>query len=173
MTEKELKPRSFRIDDLTAERFRKIAEETGGNQQQSMSFLIDSYEMRKKREELPEKRDEISKMDEYLDVIRLKYLGSLADNVHQEEILRKKLAAGMEKQKEETAELKQKLQNAEQEKEAVAAELKRMTGELNQTRTDLQSAEKQLADKEKLNQELEESRRKLQESYISCQRRLE
>lgn len=169
MSDKELKPKSFRIDDLTAERFRKIAEETGGNQQQTLARLIDIYETQKSQEELPQKRADIDQMDEYLQAIRLKYLGILADNVHQEEIMKAKLAARMEKQDTEMEALKKQIQEAKQSKESMAREMKKITEKLNQITEELQNARTQLADKEKLNQELQESKQKLQESCVSLQ----
>lgn len=162
MADKELKPKSFRIDDLTAEQFRKIAEETGGNQQQTLARLIDIYEMQKNKEELPEKRAEIDQMDEYLNAIRLKYFNSLADNVHQETIVREKLAARMEKQDAEISEMKQKIQEAEQARKAAAEELKALTEKNSQTQKELENAKIQLTDKEKLNQALQASCTSLQ-----------
>lgn len=169
MSDKELKPKSFRIDDLTAERFRKIAEETGGNQQQTLARLIDTYETQKSQEELPQKRADIDQMDEYLQAIRLKYLSILADNVHQEEIMKAKLAAKMEKQDTEIEALKKQIQDAKQAGESMAGEMKKTTEKLSQTKEELQNAKAQLADKEKLNQELQESKQKLQESNVSLQ----
>ena len=169
MSDKELKPKSFRIDDLTAERFRKIAEETGGNQQQTLARLIDIYETQKSQEELPQKRADIDQMDEYLQAIRLKYLGILADNVHQEEIMKAKLAAKMEKQDAEIEALKKQVQDTKQASESMAGEMKKAAEKLSQTQAELQNAKAQLTDKEKLNQELQESKQKLQESNVSLQ----
>ena len=45
MTEsRELKPKSFRIDDETAKKFKEISENIGGNQQEAMAKLIEAYE---------------------------------------------------------------------------------------------------------------------------------
>lgn len=41
---KELKPKSFRINDETAEKFKEIAASICGNQQETLAKLIESYE---------------------------------------------------------------------------------------------------------------------------------
>ena len=41
---KELKPKSFRIDEATAERFKEISGQIGGNQQETLAKLIEAYE---------------------------------------------------------------------------------------------------------------------------------
>ena len=41
----EVKPRSFRIDEETAEKFKKICLEAGLNQQEALAKLIESYEL--------------------------------------------------------------------------------------------------------------------------------
>ena len=41
----EVKPRSFRIDEETAEKFKKICLEAGLNQQETLAKLIESYEL--------------------------------------------------------------------------------------------------------------------------------
>ena len=39
-----LKPKSFRIDEETAEKFKQISAAIGGNQQEALSKLIEAYE---------------------------------------------------------------------------------------------------------------------------------
>ena len=43
----ELKPRSYRIDDETAEKIKAICVEMGGGQQTAFSRLIEVYEMQR------------------------------------------------------------------------------------------------------------------------------
>ena len=43
----ELKPKSFRLNDETNEKFKEIAMEIGGNQQETLTQLIEAYELQK------------------------------------------------------------------------------------------------------------------------------
>ena len=45
--EKILKPKSFRITDETADAFKQISAEIGGNQQEALAKLIETYEFQK------------------------------------------------------------------------------------------------------------------------------
>ena len=42
--DKALKPRSYRINDETAEKIKEIAASIGGNQQETLAKLIEAYE---------------------------------------------------------------------------------------------------------------------------------
>ncbi len=53
---KELKPRSFRIDDETAERIKEISNIIGGNQQETIAKLIEAYEFQSGKAVLIEKK---------------------------------------------------------------------------------------------------------------------
>lgn len=53
---KELKPKSFRIDDATADRFKEIAAQIGGNQQETLSKLIEAYEFQEAKQSLQRKK---------------------------------------------------------------------------------------------------------------------
>lgn len=54
--EKILKPKSFRITDETAEAFKQISTEIGGNQQEALAKLIEAYEFQKGKAILTEKK---------------------------------------------------------------------------------------------------------------------
>lgn len=53
---KELKPRSFRIDDTTIEKFKEISNIIGGNQQETLAKLIESFEFQSGKAVLTEKK---------------------------------------------------------------------------------------------------------------------
>ena len=42
--DKTLKPKSFRIDDETSEKFKEIATSIGGSQQETLAKLIEAFE---------------------------------------------------------------------------------------------------------------------------------
>lgn len=53
---KELKPKSFRIDDETAEKFKEISNTIGGNQQETLAKLIEAFEFQSGKAILTEKK---------------------------------------------------------------------------------------------------------------------
>lgn len=49
----ELKPKSFRVSDETANKFKEISAAIGGNQQETLARLIDIYEMQASKAAMP------------------------------------------------------------------------------------------------------------------------
>lgn len=81
MTEsKEIKPKSFRIDDATADKIKEISQEIGGNQQQTLSKLLECYEMQKGKVILTERKAEIETFENYVTLLTRMYMGALEDN---------------------------------------------------------------------------------------------
>ena len=81
MTEtKELKPKSFRIDEETAEKFKAISTELGNNQQQTLSKLIEAYEFQKGKSVLTQKKAEIETFENYVTILTRMYMYSLEQN---------------------------------------------------------------------------------------------
>lgn len=76
----ELKPRSFRIDDETAEKLREITQSIGGNQQEALSKLIEAFEMQSGKAVLTEKKADIEQFERYISAITRMFMGSLEDN---------------------------------------------------------------------------------------------
>ena len=64
--DKILKPKSFRIDDETAEKFKKIASLIGGNQQETLSKLIETFEFQQGKVVLTNKKDDIETFENYV-----------------------------------------------------------------------------------------------------------
>jgi len=85
---KELKPKSFRIDDETAEKFKEIAAAIGGNQQETLAKLIESYEFQSGKSILTDKKPDIEQFEKYITAITRMYMGSLEDNQNMSEIVR-------------------------------------------------------------------------------------
>ena len=63
---KDIKPKSFRIDEETANRFKEIAASIGGNQQQTMAKLIESYEFQSGKAILMDKKADIEQFEKYV-----------------------------------------------------------------------------------------------------------
>ena len=89
----ELRPRSFRIDEETAEKFKKICLEAGLNQQDALAKLIESYELQAGKAALTEKRDEIEVFERYTSMLIQKYMSALEDNQNVKETVRSEFSA--------------------------------------------------------------------------------
>lgn len=72
--DEKLKPRSFRVDEETAEKFRAIAQKINGNQQQTMSKLIEAYELCQSMDALPERKADIESFQQYLTILSTLFL---------------------------------------------------------------------------------------------------
>lgn len=88
MAEKELKPRSFRIDEETAEKFKEISNTIGGNQQETLSKLIEAFEFQSGKVVLTEKKADIEQFEKYVNAITRMFMTSLEDNQNTTELVR-------------------------------------------------------------------------------------
>lgn len=77
---KELKPKSFRIDDETAEKFKEISSAIGGNQQQTLAKLIETYQFQAGKVILANRKDDIDQFEKYVSCLTNMYMRSLEDN---------------------------------------------------------------------------------------------
>lgn len=80
MLMEELKTRSFRITDETADKIKEIANEISGNQQETISKLIETYEFQKGKSLLTEKKADIEQFERYISCLTNMYMRTLEDN---------------------------------------------------------------------------------------------
>lgn len=165
----ELRPRSFRIDEETAEKFKKICIEAGLNQQDALAKLIESYELQAGKAVLTEKRDEIEQFERYTSILIQKYMVALEDNQNVKETVRSEFSAQLRSKDELISDLQQQKKSAEEAKQQVTAEAKMAAGEADQLRKDLETEQKRCkeltADKEAFsgrNKDLEADRSRLE-----------
>lgn len=92
----ELRPRSFRIDEETAEKFKKICLEAGLNQQEALAKLIESYELQAGKAVLIEKRDDIEVFERYASLLVQKYMGALEEIQDSRETIRSEFKAQLD-----------------------------------------------------------------------------
>ena len=85
---KELKPKSFRIDDETAEKFKEIASSIGGSQQETLAKLIESFEFQQGKAVLTEKKADIEQFEKYVGCLVRMFMGALEDNQNVTETVR-------------------------------------------------------------------------------------
>lgn len=74
---KELKIKSFRVDEETFEKFKQIASNEFGNQGQCLDALINLYEMENSKASLVERKLEIESFQDYLNKINQLFVTSL------------------------------------------------------------------------------------------------
>lgn len=114
---KELKPKSFRIDDETAEKFKEISNTIGGNQQETLAKLIEAFEFQSGKAILTEKKADIEQFEKYITAITRMYMGSLEDNQNITETVRTEFDALLKSKDTTIQDLQEKLTVAKQLKE--------------------------------------------------------
>ena len=85
---KELKPKSFRIDDETAEKFKEVASSIGGSQQETLAKLIEAFEFQQGKAVLTEKKADIEQFEKYVGCLVRMFMGALEDNQNVTETVR-------------------------------------------------------------------------------------
>ena len=166
--EKILKPKSFRITDETADAFKQISAEIGGNQQEALAKLIETYEFQKGKAILTEKKADIDQFEQYITILTRMYMSSLEDNQNITTTVRTEFEALLQSKDQTIQDLQAQLTAAKQLKEASAAKAKgfsdentrlndyieRLKTEYSSKTNDLQA---QLTDKDSLNRALTDS----------------
>ena len=165
----ELRPRSFRIDEETAEKFKKICLEAGLNQQEALAKLIESYELQAGKAVLTEKRDEIEVFERYTSILIQKYMSAVKDYQNVKETVRTEFSAQLRSKDELISDLQQQKKEAEEAKQQVTADAKKATKEADQLRKDLETEQKRckeledsLEDKNQLNKALKADKDRLE-----------
>lgn len=169
-----LKPKSFRIDEETAEKFKQISAAIGGNQQETLSKLIEAYEFQTGKAIITEKKADIEQFETYVTAITRMFMGSLEDNQNVKETIRTEFDALLKSKDVTIQELQKKLTQANQQKEESASKAKTYSDEtarLNVTIHDLKNEytskmndmQTMLADKDSLNKTLTDSCNNLKE----------
>lgn len=165
---KELKPKSFRIDDETAEKFKEISNTIGGNQQETLAKLIEAFEFQSGKAILTEKKADIEQFEKYVSAITRMFMGSLEDNQNITETVRTEFDALLKSKDTTIQDLQEKLTVAKQLKEDATLKARThadenarlnsvidsLNNEYNSKMDDMQSM---LSDKDNLNKALTDS----------------
>lgn len=166
--EKILKPKSFRITDETADAFKQISTEIGGNQQEALAKLIETYEFQKGKAILTEKKADIDQFEQYITILTRMYMSSLEDNQNITTTVRTEFEALLQSKDQTIQDLQAQLTAAKQLKEASAAKAKgfsdentRLNDYIESLKTEYSSKtndlQSQLTDKDSLNWALTDS----------------
>mgnify|MGYP000176974302 CR=1 FL=1 len=154
---KELKPKSFRINDETAEKFKEISMNIGGNQQETLSKLIEAYEFQAGKAVLTEKKADIEQFEKYITAITRMFMGSLEDNQNVSETIRTEFDALLKSKDSVIADLQKKVVDAKESKDTAEANAKVAVAENQKLNDRVDQMEKMLIDKEQLNKALTDS----------------
>lgn len=166
--DKVLKPKSFRIDDETADKFKEISAAIGGNQQETLAKLIEAFEFQSGKAILTEKKTDIDQFEKYVTAITRMYMSSLEDNQNITETVRTEFDALLKSKDATIQDLQEKLSVAKQLKDDAITKAKShaeendklnktidsLTAEYHSKIDDLQSM---LVDKDSLNKALTDS----------------
>lgn len=166
--DKILKPKSFRIDDETAEKFRQITGQLGGNQQAAMAKLIEAYEFQAGKAVLTEKKADIDQFERYVTALTRMYMSSLEANQNITETVRTEFDAQLKSKDATILDLQAKSQTAVIARNEAEARAKEAEDEAEQRRimiADLQkdydaqikNLKSMLTDKDGLNKALADS----------------
>lgn len=165
---KELKPKSFRIDDETAEKFKEISNTIGGNQQETLAKLIEAFEFQSGKAILTEKKADIEQFEKYITAITRMFMGSLEDNQNITETVRTEFDALLKSKDTTIQDLQEKLTVAKQLKEDATlkarthadenARLNSVIDSLNnEYNSKMDNMQSMLSDKDNLNKALTDS----------------
>lgn len=166
--ERILKPKSFRIDDETADRFKEIAGNIGGNQQETLAKLIEAWEFQNGKAVLTDKKADIEQFEKYVTALTRMFMGSLEDNQNITETVRTEFEAVLKSKDTTIQDLQVQLTGARQLKEDAVKQVKDYADENMELKKNIDSLEKKfdskvgdlqemLADKENLNKALTDS----------------
>lgn len=113
---KELKPKSFRIDDATADKFKEISSQIGGNQQETLAKLIEAYEFQGGKAILTDKKADIEQFERYTAALIRMYMGSLEDNQNLTATIRTEFEGQLKSKDSTIQDLQEKVQTLRQAK---------------------------------------------------------
>ncbi len=165
---KELKPKSFRIDDETAEKFKEISNTIGGNQQETLAKLIEAFEFQSGKAILTEKKADIDQFEKYVTAITRMFMGSLEDNQNITGTVQAEFDALLKSKDATIQDLQEKLAVAKQLKEESTARAKahadenaRLNGVMESLNAEysskMEDMQSMLSDKDNLNRALTDS----------------
>lgn len=119
--EKILKPKSFRIDDETAEKFKEISNSIGSNQQETLAKLIEAYEFQAGKAVLTEKKADIEQFEKYVNALTRMFMGSLEDNQNITDTVKTEFEALLKSKDTTIQDLQTKVAEFKQQKESSTA----------------------------------------------------
>lgn len=165
---KALKPKSFRIDDATANKFKEISSQIGGNQQETLAKLIEAWEFQSGKAVLTEKKSEIEQFERHVTTLTRMFMSSLEDNQNITDTVRTEFEAQLKSKDNVIQDLQTRLKVTKDLKDEAIEKAKNYSHELTTLEKELDKLKRDseekcntlsdaIADKELLNKTLTES----------------
>lgn len=126
----ELKPKSFRIDDETNEKLKAIMKDFP-NQNLALQKMVEVYEFQQGKESITDRKADIEEFEKYVSCLVRMYMTSLESNQNQKELIRGEFDSQLRT-------LKEKLDNARQEKDDIALNSKKYASENEQLKQSME-----------------------------------
>lgn len=174
--EKVLKPKSFRLDDETADKFRKIGETIGANQQETLERLIQAYELQIGKSNLTEKKADMEKFEGYIAILNRMYMASLEDNQHITDVVRESFEDALKSKDQTIRELQKReskavwdMNEAVNQMEVYRTLCEEHKKELEASQKDCEAVKASLADKDQLNKALTDTCNELRAKVASLE----
>ena len=111
---KELKPKSFRIDDDLHEKFKEISANIGGNQQEAFAKLIEAYELQQGKLALKEESVNVEQFEKYLKCLLRIYIANVEDKQNLSAIIRTEFESQLKSKDDTIINLQEQLKKAKE-----------------------------------------------------------
>jgi len=182
--EKVLKPKTFRIDEETADKIRKISETIGGNQQEAFAKLIETYELQSSKSTLSEQKTNIEQFEKYINALTRLYMVSLETNQNVSETVRTEFDALLRSKDMTIQRLQEQLSAAQKSVEDSAKKVESSEKETEELKASFVSKESDykaqianlqsmLVDKDSLNKALSNSYNEERQKNASLQEKID
>lgn len=164
MKEKTL-PKAFRITEETANKFKEIAQDLGGNQQQTLAKLIEVYETESGKEALPEMREQIDTFDSHLHALSAIFLQILESNHTMRAQVRTEYQAQLGSKDRTIMELQERLKETETDKDEFQKKENNYHAQIKADAEKISVLEKELEKEQKHFGKLEEEAKQKESSF--------
>ncbi len=131
----ELKPRSFRVTEDTAERFKQLCT-SFGNQNSALDALINAYEVQQAKAVLSDRQTDINDYDTHLQALQSAFLRSLELNENAEKRIRQEFQRQLESKDLTITDLQERIRTAEQDKQTALEQVKEIEVERDKIQTE-------------------------------------
>lgn len=138
----EVKQTNFRIDQETADAFRKFCEDNGMNQAQGFDHIMQVVEMDRAKAAAPGRITEIESFEKSVKDIMAAYLYSIEVNQNAESRIREQFASDLDRKDKTIDELRQKNEQLQAEKDAAETTAAEAVKAKDQAEKDAAAAEK-------------------------------
>jgi chromosome segregation ATPase len=151
---KDIKVKSFRINDETAKKFKDIADGLGTNQQETLAKLIEVYEFQGDKAILTDYKADLDTFESYITSLLQMYTTSLQNNKNAKETIRDDFRKSLASKDAIIQELQDKLADAQTTKEDAVVKVKSLEEENISLKGENSKLLKRIEEKDELNKAL-------------------